>query len=169
MTCAFFIFHAVTQQAINLFVGVIELFTFAQRCCRIQLANGTIDQRLAEGLKKARAVLGGQRLRPDVAERHRLPGRLKWSNLVLKRGTTDNNLFDWFKASSGEGFEANRARLERTTAALSMVNGMGEVVRTWVFYDAFPVKWSGPKFAATSSELATEELEVAHHGFRVDD
>jgi len=100
---------------------------------------------------------------------HRLPGRLKWSNLVLKRGTTDNNLFDWFKASSGEGFEANRGRLERTTAALAMVDGMGELVRTWVFYDAFPVKWTGPKFAATSSEVATEELEVAHHGFRVDD
>ncbi|MGE3960560.1 MAG: phage tail protein [Dehalococcoidia bacterium] len=98
---------------------------------------------------------------------HRLPGRLKWSNLVLKRGTTDNNLFDWFKASSGEGYEANGS-LERTTAALSMVDGMGQVVRTWVFYDAFPVKWSGPKFAASSSELATEELEVAHHGFRVD-
>ena len=48
MTSTFFIFHAVTQQAINLFVGVIELFTFAQRCCRIQLANGTIDQRLAD-------------------------------------------------------------------------------------------------------------------------
>ena len=50
---------------------------------------------------------------------HRLPGRLKWSNLVLKRGTTDSNLFDWFKASSGEGFEENRGRLERTTAALA--------------------------------------------------
>jgi len=99
---------------------------------------------------------------------HRLPGRLKWSNLVLKRGTTDNNLFDWFKASSGEELAANRNKLERTTAALSMVGGQGQVLRTWVFYDAFPVKWSGPKFAATSSELATEELEVAHHGFRVD-
>ncbi len=100
---------------------------------------------------------------------HRLPGRLKWSNLVLKRGTTDSNLFDWFKATSGEGFEENRGRLERTTAALAMVDGMGEIVRTWVFYDAFPVKWTGPKFAATSNEVAMEELEVAHHGFRVDD
>lgn len=100
---------------------------------------------------------------------HRLPGRLKWSNLLLKRGTTvDNHLFDWFKRSSGEGFEANRGRLERTTAALSMVDGRGSVLRTWVFFDAFPVKWSGPKFAAASSEVASEELEVAHHGFRVD-
>jgi phage tail-like protein len=98
---------------------------------------------------------------------HRFPGRLKWSNVVLKRGTTDNALFDWFKKTSGEGFEGNRGRLERTTAALGMVDGKGQPIRAWVFFDAFPVKWSGPKFAATSSEVATEELEVAHHGFRV--
>ena len=48
MASTFFVFHAVTQQAINLFVGVIELFTFTQCCCCIQLANGTIDQRLAD-------------------------------------------------------------------------------------------------------------------------
>jgi phage tail-like protein len=99
---------------------------------------------------------------------HKLPGRMKWPNLVLKRGVTaDNNLFDWFKKSSGEGFEGNRGSLDRTLAALAMVDGQGEVLRAWVFYDAFPVKWTGPKFAATSSEVATEELEIAHHGFRV--
>jgi len=99
---------------------------------------------------------------------HKLPGRMKWPNLVLKRGVTaDNNLFDWFKKSSGEGFEGNQRSLDRTLAALAMVDGQGEVLRAWVFYDAFPVKWTGPKFAATSSELATEELEIAHHGFRV--
>jgi len=98
---------------------------------------------------------------------HRFPGRLKWPNLVLKRGTTDNALFEWFKGSSGEGFEGNQGRLERTTASLAMVDGRGEVLRSWVFFDAFPVKWSGPKFAASANEVATEELEIAHHGFRV--
>jgi len=99
---------------------------------------------------------------------HKLPGRIKWPNLILKRGvTTDNNLFDWFRKSSGEGFEGNGGSLERTMAALAMVDGQGMPMRVWVFYDAFPVKWTGPKFAASSSEVATEELEIAHHGFRV--
>lgn len=99
---------------------------------------------------------------------HRFPGRMKWTNLVLKRGTTeDNALFDWFRTASGEGY-ADTDTLERKLAALAMVDSQGEILRTWVFFDAFPVKWSGPKFAASSSEVATEQLEVAHHGFRVD-
>ncbi|MEX2374508.1 MAG: phage tail protein, partial [Dehalococcoidia bacterium] len=32
---------------------------------------------------------------------HQFPGRLKWSNIVLKRGTTDNALFEWFQKTSG--------------------------------------------------------------------
>jgi len=99
---------------------------------------------------------------------HRFPGRMKWQNLVLKRGTTeDNALFDWFREASGEGY-AETDSLERKLAALAMVDSQGEIVRTWVFFDAFPVKWIGPKFAASSTEVATEQLEVAHHGFRVD-
>lgn len=99
---------------------------------------------------------------------HKLPGRIKWPNLVLKRGiTTDNNLFDWFRKSSGEGFEGTGGALDRKMAALAMVDAQGTPLRVWVFYDAFPVKWTGPKFAASSSEVATEELEIAHHGFRV--
>jgi len=99
---------------------------------------------------------------------HKLPGRMKWPNLTLKRGVTvDDNLFEWFKNSSGEGFESKRARLERKLAALAMLNSEGEILRAWVFYDAFPVKWTGPKFASASSEVAVEELEIAHHGFRV--
>jgi phage tail-like protein len=39
-------------------------------------------------------------------------------------------------------------------------------MRTWEFTGALPVKWSGPRLAASSRELAVEELEVCHRGFR---
>jgi phage tail-like protein len=101
---------------------------------------------------------------------YKLPGRMKWPNLVLKRGvTSENRLFEWFKRSSGEGFAGNHNRLDRKLAALAMVDGTGEPLRYWVFLDAFPVKWTGPKFAASASDVAMEELEVAHHGFWVED
>jgi len=100
----------------------------------------------------------------------RVPGRMKWPNLVLKRGvTTENNLFEWFRKSSGEGFSGTDNQLERRQAALALVDAQRTVLRIWVFNDAFPVKWKGPEFAADSSSVATEELEVAHHGFWVDD
>ncbi|MDC3332360.1 phage tail protein, partial [Ilumatobacter sp.] len=34
---------------------------------------------------------------------------------------------------------------------------------------AFPVKWTGPSFSASSTDMAEEQLEIAHHGFRARD
>lgn len=100
---------------------------------------------------------------------HRVPGRMRWPNLVLKRGVTSNDgLLNWLRYSSGEQFAGEGNVVPRMTVALTMVDGIGTELRTWTFYDAFPVKWRGPRFAATSNEVATEELEIVHHGFRVD-
>ena len=38
-------------------------------------------------------------------------------------------------------------------------------MRSWAFTDAFPVKWTGPALNAGSNDVATETLEIAHHGF----
>ena len=102
----------------------------------------------------------------------RVPGRMTWPNLVLKRGVTSSDaLFQWFRHSSGEGFTASNNRLTRRTGHLTLMgpvsNGQRPRIREWAFYEAFPVKWSGPTLAATSRDVATETLEIAHHGFRV--
>ncbi len=98
---------------------------------------------------------------------HRLPGRMKWPNIVLKRGITDaDNLFEWFWKTSGEGFQGQGSKLERTHGEIAVLDAARQRVRSWKFEEAFPVKWSGPRFAASSREVAVEELEIAHHGFR---
>jgi len=107
---------------------------------------------------------------------HRVPGRMTWPNLVLKRGVTSNDaLFSWLKRCSGEGFSGKGNKVERHTAHLVLLGptmvGIGpakirEPIRAWSFYDAFPVSWSGPTMSTSASEVATETLEVAHHGFR---
>ena len=100
---------------------------------------------------------------------YRVPGRMKWPNLVLKRGvTTENNLFEWFRKSSGEGFAGVGNIVDRREASLYMLDAQLTTLRIWVFSNAFPVKWKGPEFSVDSTSIATEELEVAHHGFRVD-
>jgi phage tail-like protein len=97
---------------------------------------------------------------------HKLPGRMKWPNLVLKRGITNtDNLFAWFAKSSGDGFSGNGNRIERHNGAVTLMNAAGKAVRTWKFTGAYPVKWSGPKLAASARDLAVEELEVCHRGF----
>ena len=46
------------------------------------------------------------------------------------------------------------------------MDAAGKPVRTWKFTEAYPVKWNGPKLAASSRDLAVEELEVCHCGFK---
>jgi len=97
---------------------------------------------------------------------HKLPGRMKWPNLVLKRGVTNtDNLFAWFAKSSGDGFAGNGNKIDRRNGAVTLVDSTGKPVRTWKFTQAYPVKWSGPKLAASARDLAVEELEVCHCGF----
>ena len=99
---------------------------------------------------------------------HRLPSRMTWPNIVLKRGITQNNsLIEWLNKSSGEQFGANHNVLARTTASITLLGAGGKRLRTWVFDEAFPVKWTGPNFDESSSEFAVEQLEITHHGFSV--
>lgn len=98
---------------------------------------------------------------------HKLPGRITWPNLVLKRGMTKGDeLFAWVQKSSGDGFAGQGSKVERKSAAVTLVDDKGTRLRAWELDGAFPVRWRGPSFAATSTDLAAEELEIAHHGFR---
>lgn len=101
---------------------------------------------------------------------HKLPGRMSWPNITLKRGITkQDSLLKWLNESSGEKFSSNGNKLVRKSAAITLVDRTGTRLRSWSFIDAYPVKWTGPSFAATSTDAANEELEITHHGFRAND
>jgi phage tail-like protein len=88
---------------------------------------------------------------------HKLPTRVKYPNLVLKRGmTTKAELQKWFQKS--------HTQAERTGIRLSMLDNAGTRLRTWSFVNAFPVKWTGPNFNVSQSALAVEQIEIAHEG-----
>jgi phage tail-like protein len=92
---------------------------------------------------------------------------MKWPNLVLKRGITDSdNLFEWFAKCSGDGFAKADNQLERLGGSVKLLDTKGRTVRRWSFVEAYPVKWTGPRLAASSRDLAVEELEVCHCGFK---
>ncbi len=98
---------------------------------------------------------------------HKLPGRMTWPNITLKRGITQNDtLLAWLNKSSGEQFAASGNKLARSTAAITLLGPGGGRLRAWEFTGAFPVKWKGPDFAVSSTDMAVEELEITHHGFR---
>lgn len=98
---------------------------------------------------------------------HKLPGRMKWPNLVFKRGITDSDaLFEWFAKCSGDGLTAGKNKLDRRDGHVELRDAAGKKVRRWTFTKAYPVKWTGPRLAASSRDLAVEELEVCHCGFK---
>jgi phage tail-like protein len=91
---------------------------------------------------------------------HKLRGRLKYPNLVLKRGVTHEvALLEWFFKAQNRG--------DRPSVTVTLVGPDGADVRKWAFERAFPVKWTGPTLNAGSNNVATETLEIAHNGFVV--
>jgi len=97
---------------------------------------------------------------------HKLPGRLTWPNIVLRRGITNSDaLFAWVNKTAGPKFESNHDKLERATAAITLIADDGTRLRSWEMQGAFAVRWSGPTLSAWDEGAATEELEIAHHGF----
>lgn len=91
---------------------------------------------------------------------HKLPGRVKYPNLVLKRGVTDQDeLMKWFWDT--------RETPDRKEVTVKLVDSSMAVMRIWAFDQAYPVKWVGPNLNAGSDSPATEQLELAHGGLRM--
>ncbi|MCL3860419.1 phage tail protein [Actinotalea sp. K2] len=90
---------------------------------------------------------------------HRLPGRLRFPNLVLTRG------LDASSAAVAAWFHGQRDKVGRTTAVVTAYDAAGQAVVSWSLRDVCPVRWTGPAFSASSGQVAIETLELAHHGF----
>ena len=88
-----------------------------------------------------------------------LPTRVKYGNVKLSRpvGRDSAKLTAWL-ASFATG-------VKRQTATISAMTNDGEVVASWSLDGAIPVRWSGPQLSLDSPKVATETLELAHHGF----
>jgi phage tail-like protein len=90
---------------------------------------------------------------------HRLPGRIEYGNLTLRRGyAVTNEFFSWFQTSFTPVMTA------RKTVTIALVNQDGATVMEWTFLNAYPVKWTGPSFKAGDNAIAVESLELAHSG-----
>lgn len=92
---------------------------------------------------------------------HKLPGRLKYENVKLKRplDAQSKSVTQWFTMVHVAAVAVRR------TAKISVFDLNFDEVTSWQLADVLPVKWTGPSFNVTGNNVATEELEIAHHGF----
>lgn len=88
----------------------------------------------------------------------KLPGMTKYSNIVLKRGITDDKqLYDWH-------IKAVKGQVDRKNGSILLLDRAGQEVARWNFIRAWPSKWTGPSLTAEGNDLAIETLELAHEG-----
>ena len=98
----------------------------------------------------------------DLGTVRKIPGILKFGNILLKWGTTDSlDLYNWRK--SVEEGKVNEARRNVTVV---MLDEEGNSAARWEFSQAWPTKYDAPDLNATGNEIAIESLEIAHEGMR---
>jgi phage tail-like protein len=88
----------------------------------------------------------------------RFPGRVKWSNLTLKKGVgAGQDLWDWHY-----GFVEGHGR--RRDGVVMLLNELHAPMHIWYFWRGLPVKYSGPALSAAQNNVAIESVEIAHEG-----
>ena len=116
-----------------------------RECSGLDAANDSIDYR--EGT--------------DNLAVKKIPGLVKYSNITLKWGMTDDTeLWDWRK-------RAMTGKVERKNGSIVLLDDTGAEKMRWNFREAWPTKWTGPSFNATGNEVAIETLEIAHEGLEL--
>jgi phage tail-like protein len=88
----------------------------------------------------------------------KLPGRVRFPNLVLRWGLTESvELYEWHRS-------ALEGAVQRKNGSIVQLDFSGDEKARWDFVDGWPTKWDGPTFNAGASELSVETLEIAHEG-----
>jgi phage tail-like protein len=88
----------------------------------------------------------------------KIPGRLKWGDITLKRGiTSDMGLWDWRKMVE----DGDVVGARRDGSIVMYDQSLAEKAR-WNFLQAWPSKISGPTPKADSNEISVEELTLVH-------
>jgi phage tail-like protein len=88
-----------------------------------------------------------------------MPGLRKSSDVTLKKGLfkDDTALYDYFN-------EVNMNTVARQTVTIQLLDEEHNPMFTWTLKNAFPMKVSGTDLIAQNSEIAIEEIVLAHEG-----
>jgi len=86
------------------------------------------------------------------------PGLMKYGNITLKRGITQNpELVAWLvQTESGD--------VTRRTVSIVLLDELRQEAVRWNLREAWASKWMGPDLKANASEMSIETLEITHEG-----
>ncbi|MCP6760381.1 MAG: phage tail protein [Fischerella sp. CENA71] len=89
---------------------------------------------------------------------HKFPKHTTYPNLILSRGLVNIDLFYiWYQATS-------QGLIQQLNGTILLLDDQQIPIMWWTFQNAYPVKWEGPQFKASSDEIAVERIELVHQG-----
>jgi phage tail-like protein len=91
----------------------------------------------------------------------KIPGRLKWESITLKRGITSNTMDAWKWRKMVEDGNVEGARSNGT---ITMFDDTGAISAQWNFVRGWPSKITGPSIKSDSNEVGIEEMTIVHEG-----
>ncbi len=103
---------------------------------------------------------------------HRVPGRVKYDNLVLKRGLViwPSEFGNWCKDTLTTTPGEDQRWIERRDINVYLMNrhqNKSEPIRTWSFVNAIPSKWEISNFNSQESNLAMETITFSYQYFSI--
>lgn len=91
---------------------------------------------------------------------YKLPKGTKYTDITLKHGLSDFDLiWRWYQ-------DVINGKIVRKNGVIYIFDQKGDIGVQWGFLEAFPFKWVGPTFNASSSTVATETMVLTHHGLK---
>lgn len=141
-----------------------------------------IDSVLSNGWFTACSGLSITRQTEDVVQAgenayiHKLAGRYEYGDITLKHGlfASDSSLWDWLTADIKDVdtiYKVKRYDIDiilydfaKGSSLLGAASSTTKPARWWTVKQAFPTNWQIGDFSSTSTEIAIEELTLAHHG-----
>lgn len=91
---------------------------------------------------------------------HKLIGRNKYANIVLKQGFSGPPYTLW---NLRQKFLKDTGGIVRFSGTITQM-GPGGKKATWKFEKGWICKWVGPDFDASKNEISIESIEIAHEG-----
>lgn len=90
-----------------------------------------------------------------------LPTRIKYSNIKLSRPICQDTdkVVGWINRMIQQ--------TQPVTATIRALTAENTAVAVWTLQGVIPIRWTGPSMSTDSPKVATETIELAHHGFTV--
>lgn len=98
--------------------------------------------------------------------KYRLPTVSSSQNLVLKRARVSekSSLINWCIFSLDKSLAY---KLNPKDVTVSLLNESGDVTMKWLFYNAYPIKYSISDLKSDQNELLIETIELAYSYFEI--